>query len=126
MRIFKTKTFTKWAKKHRLTDNLLVSAGIEVANGQYEASLGGSIYKKRVATKGRGKSGSARTIVACEVKGHVFYMFGFEKNERSTVTESEVRSLKLIAKGILAKTDIQLNQLLSKGDLLEVKYEQIN
>lgn len=90
MRIFKTKTFAKWVKKHKLADNLLASAGIEVANGRYEASLGGSIYKKRVATKGRGKSGSVRTIVACKMKGYVFYMFGFEKNERATVTESEV------------------------------------
>jgi hypothetical protein len=123
MRIFKTKTFNKWLKKNNIKDDSLINSAIDVSKGRYDANLGGSIYKKRVATKGRGKSGSARTIVAFKVRGHVFFLYGFEKNERSSISESEERSLKLVAKGILNKSDAQLSKLVTTGSLFEVDYE---
>lgn len=123
MRIFKTKTFTKWAKKSKVTDEALIGAALEVSNGVYEASLGGHVFKKRVASKGRGKSGSVRTIIAFKINKHCFYIFGFEKSQKSSLTDSEDRALKLVAKGILEKTEFQLNKLVAKGVLFEVDYE---
>ena len=101
MRIFKTRTFNKWAKKNKFSDELLVAAAFDVSNGVFEANLGGNIFKKRIATKDRGKRGSGRTIIAFKVKEHSFFMFGFEKSEKSSLTEAEERALKLVAKGML-------------------------
>ena len=72
MRIFKTKTFTKWAKKNKIDDSLLFSSAVEVANGQVEANLGSNLYKKRIALRGLGKRGSTRTILALEVDSNCF------------------------------------------------------
>lgn len=123
MRIFKTKSFQKWAKKNKIDDQLLFSSAFEVANGQVEANLGSNLYKKRVASKGRGKSGSTRTIVALEVDGHCFYLFGFNKNEQDNISDNEKKALKLIAKGLFKKTDSDLVAYLNKGILFEVNHE---
>ncbi len=123
VRIFKTKIFTKWAMKSKVTDDALINAALEVSNGVFDASLGGHIFKKRVASKGRGKRGSVRTIIAFKINKHCFYMFGFEKSQKSSLTDSEDRALKLVAKGILEKSDAQLNKLVAKGVLFEVDYE---
>ncbi|HFE37238.1 MAG TPA: hypothetical protein ENK06_02305 [Gammaproteobacteria bacterium] len=52
MRIFKTKAFNKWAKGLLLDDSLLV-ASHEIAAGNFDASLGQKVYKKRIAVAGR-------------------------------------------------------------------------
>ena len=60
MRIFKSKTFARWMRKEGLDDNGLIVAVAELAAGKIDANLAGSVYKKRVALPGRGKSGSVR------------------------------------------------------------------
>ena len=62
-RVFKTKTFDRWAQKLR-GDAELCRAAREIAQGLFEADLGGGICKKRVAIAGMGKSGGTRTLVA--------------------------------------------------------------
>ena len=57
MRVFKNKAFTKWAAKEGVTDDALRTAVEEMARGLIDADLGGQVFKKRVATGGRGKSG---------------------------------------------------------------------
>lgn len=39
MRVFKTKTFSKWAKKNKISDAELVAGAIQLAAGSYEANL---------------------------------------------------------------------------------------
>lgn len=62
-RVFKLKTFSRWAKKI-LTDDQLCAAAEEILAGQYEADLGAGICKKRIAVSGHGKRGATRTLVA--------------------------------------------------------------
>jgi hypothetical protein len=56
MRIFKIKTFARWMRKEGLRDSGLVTAVEELGNGQFDANLGGKVYKKRIALRGRGRS----------------------------------------------------------------------
>lgn len=44
-RIFKTRIFSQWLNKSKLTDVNLLSAIDEMEKGFYEASLGGHVYK---------------------------------------------------------------------------------
>lgn len=92
-RIFKTKTFSKWLNKSELADQDLVAAIVEMERGLYEADLGGNVYKKRVAIGNRGKSHGARTIVATKFSSYWFFIFGFEKNERSNINNVELAHL---------------------------------
>ena len=121
MRIFKNKVFHRWAKEVGLADNKLKEAVNEISNGLYEANLGGNVFKKRVALDGRGKSAGVRTIVAFKTDKHVFFIYGYAKNVRSTISEREEIALKKLARIYFSFNDEQLAQAVQKGELFEVK-----
>jgi len=52
-----TKHFSKWASKQKLAGNELARALAELKAGNFEANLGGHIYKKRIRFEGRAKKG---------------------------------------------------------------------
>jgi hypothetical protein len=109
-RVFKTKAFSRWALKAGLNDAALCSAVIEMSQGLIDAELGGSLIKKRVALAGRGKRGSARTLIATNEGSRWFFVFGFEKNERDNIEPDELAALKQLARDLLKLTDPQLTQ----------------
>lgn len=121
MQAFKTKAFARWARREGLRDDLLTFAVAEMEAGLIDATLGGSVYKKRIALDGRGKRGSARTIVAY-VKGvKAFFIYGFAKNERSDVTPRELEALKVLAKKMLDLTPAQLAAAVRSGELIKLE-----
>jgi len=99
--IYKTRHFTRWARKAGLKDSFLKTAVLEIQRGLLEADLGGGIVKKRIALPGRGKSGSTRTLLATNLNDRWFFVFGFEKNERENILENELLTLKMLAKDLL-------------------------
>ena len=121
MRILKTRYFSKWASKERLTDKSLKAAVAEVEDGLVDAHLGGHLIKKRVAIPGMGKSGGTRTILAITLGGHAFFIYGFTKNARSNISSEELKALKLIAKELLGYREKSIELALSSGALVEVK-----
>jgi hypothetical protein len=92
-RVFKTRYFSRWMRRTELTDSALCAAVAEMTKGLIDADLGGGVVKKRVALPGRGKSGSARMLVATNKASRWFFVFGFEKNERANVSAKEVEAL---------------------------------
>ena len=120
MRIFKTKTFARWMRKEGLKDAGLVIAVGEMENGNIDADLGGKVFKKRIAFPGRGKRGSARTLIAYKNGERAFFMFGFSKNERANIDANELRALKLMAKTLLEKSNAKLKKDLNAKILIEV------
>ena len=49
MRLLKTKTFSRWARKQGLRDRTLREAAEEMRHGQVDAQLGSGLAKKRLA-----------------------------------------------------------------------------
>ena len=121
--IFKTRNFSRWARKSGLPDSLLKMAVLEIQRGLLEADLGGGIVKKRIALPGRGKRGSARTLLATNRNDRWFFVFGFGKNERVDISENELESLKKLAKDLLGLTAAQIAVSLGEGSLVEVEHE---
>jgi hypothetical protein len=119
-RIFKTKTFNKWMIKSDLSDSDIQSAVEEMKNGLIDANLGGNVFKKRVALSGRGKSSSARTIVASRLSNYWFFMYGFNKNEKSNIDKTELRYFQELAKTFLDLNSTQLNIALNNQELWEI------
>lgn len=78
-RVFKTKAFASQTKKPGLTDAALCQAVAEMQAGLIDADLGGGVVKKRVALPGRGKSGSARTLLATNRASRWFFVFGLPR-----------------------------------------------
>ncbi|HER27177.1 MAG TPA: type II toxin-antitoxin system RelE/ParE family toxin [Rhodospirillales bacterium] len=121
VRVFTNKPFDRWAKKTTITDNQLVNAAVEVVRGEWDADLGGALYKKRIAETGKGKSGSYRTLIAMKVNGTVFFLHGFKKNDKGNITGKEKAELKKLAKVYVRLTDVQLNIAKIGKALREIK-----
>ena len=125
-RVFKTKTFDRWAKK-LIPDHLLCIAAQEIIQGNFDADLGGGVCKKRVALLGQGKSGSTRTLVAKKHKLAIFFIVGREKSDPGKdFSATEEEAAKIVAKGLQAATEPKLEQLKTDGILKEICNAQVN
>ena len=120
MRAFKTRTFQRWAGKAGVTDAALLDAVAQMERGLIDADLGGNLYKQRVALPGRGKSGSTRTIIATRFAGVLFFLYGFEKNDRDNITAKELALYQRLARELLEMNDARISAALSAQVLMEV------
>lgn len=119
-RIIRTRTFTRWMRKSGLSDTALLDAVSEMRRGLIDADLGGHLVKKRVALPGRGKRASARTIVATNMDNRWFFLFGFNKNERTNIDQNELKMLQETARDLLAFSEQQLAIGFAAGEISEV------
>jgi hypothetical protein len=120
MQIFMTKWFQRWAARETLTDDTLLAAVEEIGQGLIDVDLGGHVVKKRIGTRGRGKSGSVRAVLAIQLGEKAFFIYGFSKNERSNISQKELKALKLLATELLGYTDLTLKKAVKAGELIEV------
>ena len=120
LQVFATKTFSRWMRKNKVTQEDLLDAAQEMVNGLIDADLGGYVVKKRLALHGRGKSSGARTIVATKFGERWFFLFGFEKNERSNIDSDELKSLQQLALTLLSFEPSQLTNAVIAGELIEL------
>ena len=116
----KTRHFHRWARKVELSDKALSDAVTEMVNGLIDADLGGGIVKKRIALPGHGKRGSTRTLLATNRDDRWIFVFGFEKNNRSNISDRELEALKMLAGDLLSLTAAQIAEAVDSGQLLEV------
>ena len=119
-RLFKTRWFARWARKQSLDDHSLCQAVTELAQGLYEADLGGGLFKKRVARTGGGKSGGYRTLIATNQGDRWFFVFAFEKSQRSNINQRELTALKALAQKFLRFSEVELEQLIQLEELQEI------
>lgn len=125
-RVFKTKSFARWAKKI-LSDALLCQAAREIERGEFEADLGQGGCKKRIAVPGQGKSGSARSLVAKQHKSAIFFLAGRAKSDPGTdFSPNEEEAAKLAGKLLQAATVMKLETMKTDGVLMEICGEQEN
>jgi len=121
MKKLMTKHFSKWASKQNLTLQDLSEALDELANGNFDANLGGQIFKKRVRFQGQGKSGSGRTIICYQQGGRAIFIHGFSKNDKSNVSQKELKAFKELAKVLLGLSSKALKTAINNGDFIEVE-----
>ena len=122
-RVFKTRYFSRWVRKTELTDKALCAAVVEMAQGLIDGDLGGGVLKKRIGLAGRGKRGGARTLVATNKGDKWFFVYGFVKNVRATITDGELQALQDIGAQLLARTGRQLDQAVAEGSLQEICHD---
>jgi len=123
MAIYKTRVFARWARKEGLGDKVLCAAVKEMSEGLFEANLGGNLFKKRIARPGQGKRGGFRTIVATNLKGRWFFVYGFAKNERDNIEDDEEAALKKLAASLLTMPLPALAKAIKAGEVMEVNYD---
>ncbi len=122
-RVFKTKTFARWAKG-LLTDAQLCVAAKEIMQGLYEAELGSGLCKKRIAISGQGKRGATRTLVAKESPSAIFFLVGRQKSDPGTdFSDSQVDAAKVIGTALQKSSLLAMEDLLADGVLKEICHE---
>lgn len=114
MRVFKTATFAKAARKAGITDQELCKAIQEVMDGQYAADLGGGVFKKRL------NKNMHRSIILAKCGKRWVYEYLFAKNERDNIEEDEEVLYKTLAKTYSKLTAAQLEELVANKDLVEI------
>ncbi len=116
-----TRHFLKWAEKQEIPTGELSNAIEEIKYGNFEANLGGHIFKKRIRFEGKGKSGSGRTIICYRQEDRIIFIHGFAKNEKTNLSLKELVGFKELAKILLNLSLEDINIAIKNGDLIEVK-----
>lgn len=124
MQILKRKDFARWQLGEKLPDAALCKAVQEMESGLIDAELGGSLYKKRVARLGGGKSGGYRTLLSAKIGSRYVFLHGFRKSDKANITQEEKRALQFAGKVFLELPAEALSKALQSAVLLEVHCEQ--
>jgi hypothetical protein len=120
VRIFRNKSFTRFAKNADLDDAALRKAVDDVERGLIDAKLGGGVIKQRVARPGKGKSGGFRTFILYQAHVLAFFVHGFAKKDQDNIKSDEVAALKLLASQMLSYDDHEIATAVESGTLIEV------
>lgn len=124
MRVFKTKWFSRFARKERLSDAKLAAAVQEIEQGLLDADLGGYLVKKRIARAGEGKSGGYRTIIVYRRSTRAVFMYGFAKNEKDNLTPDELEEYKKTALIYLRLSETDIGKALEEVSYVEKEISQ--
>jgi len=125
VRIFKTRTLARFAKREAISDESLVATIETAKRGLIDADLGGGLIKQRVARPGHGKRGGFRMLIGFRSDRSIF-LFGFAKNERENIDDQQLTTLREIVASWFAADDKKIAQALKDGFLIEVKHGQEN
>ena len=122
MRIFRTKHFSRFARRERISDAALREAVDRAEHGLMDADLGGGVIKQRVARPGQGRSGGFRVLIAYRAKTRSVFLFGFAKSARGNVEDDELATAQEIARLWLEADGKALARALSEGIIEEVDH----
>jgi hypothetical protein len=124
LRVFKTKSFARFARSERIRDAGLGEAVRRAERGLVDADLGGGVIKQRLARPGQGRSGGFRVLIAYRARVRSVFLFGFAKNALANVDDDELATLRDIAKAWLQADAPGLARALDEGLIQEVNYEE--
>ncbi|CAM3876101.1 hypothetical protein CCOS865_03446 [Pseudomonas reidholzensis] len=124
MDVYKRRDFSRWQVSVKLSDAMLCRAVNEMRNGLVDASLGGLLYKKRIAADGTGKSSGYRTLVSARIGSRYVFLHGFAKSDKASITQDEQKALQFAGKIFLELSAVALNKALKAGVLMEVCCDQ--
>jgi hypothetical protein len=81
---------------------------------------GGGVFKVRAARPGEGKRGGFRVIVFFRSGDKTFFQYGFAKSALANISDKELRVLKRTAKRLFSFTDVDIQDELKNGRLIEI------
>lgn len=120
VRVFKTKEFTRFARKSEIDDEALCEAIARAERGLIDADLKNGLIKQRIARKGRGKSGGFRTIIAYKIEDKSIFMYGFAKNEQTNVSAKDLAFVRTTAKELMDLDEDGFELALDEFGILEL------
>jgi hypothetical protein len=119
--VYKSKPFSRFARKARITDADLWKAARHANDGVIDADLGGGVIKQRIARAGEGKSGGSRTIILFKKNDRAVYVHGFEKKDRANIRPDELVAFRRYAEIYLGYSNAEMAQRVEDGALFKVE-----
>lgn len=113
IRVFKTKAFSKLAKKAEIPDEELWDAAAALTKGQGD-NLGGNVWKKRL------NSNTHRSIVVEKVSDNWIFVFLFAKKDMANIDEDQLKKLKKLANDFGKMKQADIDSMIEAKDLQEV------
>ncbi len=80
------------------------------------------MIKQRLARQGQGKSGGYRSLVLFKSGSRAIFAFGFAKSARPNISAADEQDLKSAADIMLALSETDMDHLVRKNEMVEVKY----
>ena len=108
LRVFKNAWFERFARKEKISADVLWDAIERAEKGLVDADLGGGVIKQRIARPGGSKSKGYRSIVLFRKGERAFFVYGFAKSDLGNIRDD------------LGLTDDQIRQFVEKGQFEEV------
>ncbi len=124
MKIYRTKTFTRLARKVALNDRFICQAINEMNQGLIDADLGSGLFKKRIAMPGSGKSGGWRTLLGFQSGSRAFLLYVFTKSNQENIQVYELKALKRLVKYYFSLRPEDIRIALEREELHEVKCDE--
>lgn len=124
LRVFKNRLFAQFARHEKIDDAALCEAIERAERGLIDADLGGGVIKQRIARPNRGRSSGYRSVVLFRAGERAFFVFGFAKNQLENIAHDDLKIYKSTAQFTLALSDEELEQLLKRRELVEVKCDE--
>lgn len=120
MRVFKNAWFERFARKEKISADVLWDAIERAEKGLVDADLGSGVIKQRIARPGESKSKGYRSIVLFRKGERAFFVYGFAKSDLGNIRDDEEEQYKKAARLVLGLTDDQIRQFVEKGQFEEV------
>ena len=124
MRVYKTKEFARTSRKENVSDAELLKAAKRAFEGKTDADLGAHLVKQHVSQGTGGRSDGHRAIIVHVEGERVTFVHLFAKSDKASLSTSEMRTYKKLAKSIAALSEGQINLLLEAKEWIEIKDDQ--
>jgi hypothetical protein len=122
MDAYMTPDVADWAKMAKVTHKLLLKAAREVTEGLVDANHRFGLYKKRIATNsGQGKRGGGRTLVAWNDGQRVIFLYGFKKNQQSSVPKKALEPYREAARFFNNLSNEEMETAVKQGGVIKIK-----
>lgn len=112
-RVFKTRWFSKAARKALIEDDELCAAIADVLKGQAD-DLGGGVYKKRL------NKNMHRSIILARARTYWIYAYLFAKKDRKNIDPDELDAFRALADVYATKSEENFDKELAAKELVEI------
>ncbi|MXW63643.1 MAG: type II toxin-antitoxin system RelE/ParE family toxin [Bacteroidetes bacterium SB0662_bin_6] len=120
MRIFRNKSFSRFARQKRIDDAALCEAVRRAEAGLIDADLGGNVIKQRIPRQNQGASKGFRSIVLFKKGEKAFFVYGFAKSGQDNIRQDELKAFRELAKELFALEDSELLKIMANKTITEV------
>ena len=117
----KTRWFNKWANKNSVPDSILLITIDAIKENLNTANLGSGLYKIRVKTEEKGKSGGHRTLVAYKELDKAIFVYAFSKSDKSNLNKEELKYFRKLAKDLLQIDKEEYGRQIELGHFFIIK-----